>query len=117
MRLVRLLEAMELKRPVEVVVGLYRRKRSTNQNSLYWAWLGILSQETGYTSDELHELFKRMYLPPVTLEIGTYTVDVPRSTTGLNTLEFSDYMRHIEVFAATELGVALPQPDDERWVA
>lgn len=37
------------------------------------------------------------------------------STKDLTTQEFSDYLEKVNAFAAVELGIVLPQPEDVYW--
>jgi len=87
---------------VEIVVKKWRKKRSLNQNSLYWVWLQIISEDLGYTTEELHDSFRSMFLTDRSKKIPLI-----RSTTALNTLEFIQYLKKIEK-EANELGIILP---------
>lgn len=91
--------------------------RSPLQNSLYHvAYVKPLSEYTGYTHKEMHEYLKKRFYPAHKRKvkvmllhnrqgevIDEYEVDMS-STTVLDKLEFSDFLRDIGVFAA-ELGV------------
>jgi len=89
-----------------------KKKRTLNQNSLYWLWINCISDETGNDPKELHEYFSDKYLPKETIEIFGIAKSRPISTTKLNTVQFTNYMENIEVFASSELGIVLPQPED-----
>jgi len=93
---------------VEVRVKKYRKQRSTDQNSLYWMWLGIIGDDLGYDADELHATFKAMFLTDLSKKLP-----LVRSTTALNTQEFSLYLERIDR-QASELGIVLPHPEDWR---
>lgn len=90
------------------------RKRTLPQNSLYWAYLHIISRETGNDIDDLHNSFRYSFLPPQFIEvnnINTNKVDMVsslRSTTSLSTAEFTEYMQRIEA----ETGIPIPNPED-----
>ena len=43
-------------------VDIKEIKRSNPQNSLYWKWVGVISKELGYTTDELHHAFKAQFI-------------------------------------------------------
>jgi hypothetical protein len=83
--------------------------RSLQANSLYWAWhIPIVSDWTGYTKDETHEVLKWLFLrEKKTLPTGE-EVDFVRSTTDLTVEEFSEYLRKIEQWAA-EHGCFIPE--------
>lgn len=97
--------------PKEVVVRDHKKTRSLAQNALYWQWIGILSKQTGYSKDEVHELMAKKFLPPVIKEVMGEIVEYRTSTTKLKVGEMSEYMSHVDRFAA-EHGVSLPHPED-----
>jgi hypothetical protein len=87
--------------------------RSHAQSRYYWGVvLAYLSEETGFTKDEAHQLMQRMFLK--------YVKDVPdkkpqqfvRSTTSLTTVEMNEYIEQIRTFAITELGIYIPDPNE-----
>jgi hypothetical protein len=96
-------------------VSLKKNKatRSLASNRYYWGVvLAYLSEETGFTKDEAHQLMQRMFLK--------YAKDAPdgtsemfvRSTTSLNTAEMNEYIEQIRIFAVSELGVYIPEPNE-----
>ena len=91
---------------LSVDIKRYRKKRTDNQNSLYWLWLETISKDTGFHPDELHATFRAMFLTDKTKRIP-----LVRSTTALNSLEFMSYLNRIEQKSA-ELGIELPNPED-----
>lgn len=99
----------------EVQIRPHKKKRSNPQNNLYWQWLGLLAKETGHTSEQLHEVFKRELLPRDYITLAGVEKEVAKTTTKLSTAEFTDYLEQIAAFAATELGVYLPYPDDDQY--
>lgn len=91
---------------VEVVVRKERSERSNNQNNYYWGVvLQLLSDHTGYTTDEMHEICKHQFL----IVHGQF--DYVKSTTKLNTVEFEKYLDDIKNWAAV-LGVNIPNPNE-----
>lgn len=93
----------------EIDVKPYKPNRTVLQNRLYFHWLGHLSNETGYTKDELHELCKQHVLGQEIKEVCGQMVHVIQSTTDLNTKEFIDYLEAVEQFFASK-GFLLPAP-------
>ena len=97
---------------VEVVVKRVRQKRSTRQNSYYWACVKIISDETGYTPWEIHNLLKSQFLKELII-INDKAYEVTKSTPELDTIGFSmDYMERIKHWASAELNIVLPDPRD-----
>lgn len=97
-----------------VEVKLDRTKRTIDQNRLYWLWMACLSEETGMSKDELHAIFAGLFLSEERLFNGE-TVRVIRSTSSLDTAQFKDYLDEIQRYCATELAIALPNPEDRVW--
>ena len=80
-------------------------KRSDRQNSYYWMYLGVIARETGYTPNELHNLFKGKFLSSGIVEMFGDKVRKTKSTTALNKSEFVEYIMQIAEY--TEI----PSPD------
>ena len=93
-----------------LVVEIYQEKnvRSLDQNALYWAYLRIISQETGNTQNDLHELFRRTLLPPQFKKILGRTIKLPASTTTLSKAEMGEYLDRI----AAEVNIPIPNTEE-----
>jgi hypothetical protein len=99
-----------------VEIKVKREIRTIPQNRLYWLWLTCLMDETGEHKENLHEYFKQYYLGTTEhVVFDKYRIHVPPSTTKLDTLQFTNYLNRIEQFAASELGIVLPRPEDAVW--
>jgi|AKVG01.1.fsa_nt_gi hypothetical protein len=86
-------------------------KRSNQANALYWTWLKVIGDELGYTSDELHEAFKRQFIGvDEGIDIFGNAYVKPKSSAKLSKKEFNDYMMKVEIFVTLQ-GITLPQPD------
>jgi hypothetical protein len=103
-----------------VTIEKYSKQRSTAQNSLYWKWIEVISmarpQRIVMTRDKWHYALAMMFLEPIEvpdLKTGELRA-CPRSTKGLNTGKFTEYLNQIEEWAIGE-GIILPHPDDLIW--
>jgi len=95
---------------MEFSVGPWRKQRSSAQNNYYWGVvLEVISAETGHTPAELHEIFKRMFLPKKYIEYRDKQIDVPSSTPDQDTSQFTEYIERIRAEAAT-MGINVPGP-------
>lgn len=83
-----------------------KEKRSIRQNDYYWAYLTLISEDTGHSPEELHEWAKGKCLPNHIKKILGDPVRIKKSTTELNKSEFADFIRKIGV----EVGIAPPDP-------
>lgn len=101
-------------RPIQSVsVTNFKKSRSNPQNSYLWGVVyKTISDETGYTCEELHELFKDSFLPHKLVTIGNRSVRVTPSTTELSTVDFEEYINTICQYSAETIGVAIPMPNE-----
>jgi len=95
---------------VSVVVEEWIDQRTVNQNALYWAYLGIIGEQTGNHPEDLHEVFKEEFLGDKRVVVEAFGKTAVRqpTTTRLNKLEFSDYMAKIEDLTK----VPIPDPNE-----
>ena len=87
-----------------------KENRSLSQNNLYWFFLEIISSETGNDATEMHEFFKKRFLPKRTAIIkgknNDHEVEIYQSTTQLSKSDFGDYLDRISSLT----GVQIPDP-------
>jgi len=80
--------------PLQVQVTAYKKKRSIDQNSLYWCRISEIVKHirdtTGnsFSSDDVHGYLVEKYLPKRVIEIGGVAKPVSTSTTSLKVMEF-----------------------------
>lgn len=106
-RAIEFLAGLDITKLYEVVIRIHKSKRTRDQNARYWAILGIVESETGHTANEVHEWCKHEFLGFDVIEIFGARVEIPKSTTGLNTKQFAKYCERVEAWAVSELGVRL----------
>lgn len=102
--------------PVDITVTRKRATRSAQANAYWWGVvLAALSEHTGYTRDEIHEIVKAKFLPRQLAVcdgngevIGEYVIG--GTTTRLTTVEFGELIERVRVWAAEELGCEIPEP-------
>lgn len=102
---------------VEIAVKRLRATRSLEQNAYYWGVVvQLLSEHTGYTPDEIHDVLKAKFIPKRLAvcdgngEIKDEIV-LGGSTRAMNKLEFGEYVESIRLWAAEDLDVVIPDPD------
>ena len=81
--------------------------RSNAQNAYYWFYLGIVEQETGNLAMDLHEYFKRIFLPPKFINVMGKEVKIPSSTKTLSKADFGEYIDKI----CSLTNIPLPDPE------
>lgn len=104
---------------VEVTVKRLRATRSLEQNAYYWGVVvQLLSEHTGYTPEDIHELLKAKFIPKrLAVCDGNGVIHgefvLGGSTRLMNKLEFGEYMDGIREWAADSLGVVIPDPNQD----
>lgn len=111
----RAIEELRLDKPIVVTIEPYKKKRSLSQNALLWKRhteiTNAISEYTGYSAEDVHEILKQKFLQPTILEINGQIVK-RYSSKNLTTAEMTKFMDQIEAFAQTELGIILTNPED-----
>lgn len=92
------------------------KNRSNPQNKYYWGCVvQTLSDELGYTKDEIHEIIKHRFLTQIDVikgRIGVVHVSHSKSTTNLDTKEWEELMSQIRVWASQTLGILILEPNE-----
>ncbi len=89
------------------------KTRSNQQNRYYWGCvLTFIAAETGHTTEEIHEYCKAAFMPRAFIKLGGHEKRVTKSTTTLSTDEFEEYLDQVRAFAATELSIQIPMPNE-----
>ena len=91
----------------QVRLQIVKLVRSGQQNRFYWLYLGVIERETGENADDLHEFFKRKFLPPVFKTIQGEEIRLPASTTDLSKSDFVEYLDRICALT----NVPIPDPE------
>ena len=92
------------------------KDRSINQNALMWMWFACIADTTGNTKEEVHDAYCYMFLSrPVTM--GNRGGNIPMGTSKLNTEEMKEFLDKVQADAASELGITLPNPEDQYFDA
>jgi hypothetical protein len=101
------LQSLEGKR-VEVTVERQKRKRTNQQNRWYWGVvLQLISEHTGEDPENLHEALKAHFAPKHV--VGN--IVVPSASRYLDTMDFSTYCEKVRRWAAEELHISIPDPE------
>lgn len=96
---------------VEVTAEKQIRRRSDDQNRYYrGVVLKMIADHCGYRgSDEiegLHQEMRRKFLPK------RGSLNIPVSTSTLNTIEFGEFIENIRRWAAADLMLYIPDPNE-----
>lgn len=90
-----------------VAIKRIQSNRSLQQNRMYWAVLTLISEHTGHTSEELHEIYKNLFLSKKFKLYRGREIELEKHTRTLNKAEFVAYMDNVFTEAG-QLGVVVP---------
>ena len=116
-------------REVEIVI-IPRPKRTLNQNAYYWGtivymiWTELkgrglqasdLSTRTGdLLRNDVHDFLRSMFAQREKFNIITEEVEIDTiSTKDMTSIEFTNYVERIRQWAAEELGLEIPDPNEQ----
>lgn len=96
---------------VMVTAEKLRKHRTDDQNRYYrGVVLKLIGDHCGYRGSEeleaLHHEMKRRFLP------NRGRLNIPVSTTALNTAEMTEYIENVRRWAAEELQLYIPDPNE-----
>ena len=111
-RCISLIAGLNIEKKWAVTVERYKKKRTLSQNALYHKWVGIIAQETGNDHDDVHDEFKRRWVPPKEIEIFG-EIRMRQSTTDFDTPGMTEFMERVYAFSVSELGILLPLPEEQ----
>lgn len=99
---------------IEVVLKQWRKKASRKQHG-FWrgCYIPMIAEALGYLPyeyDAVHDAIMRKFVGMK--EDSDPKLQIRKSSADLNTVEFNEGMiEQLQVWAATELGIVLPDPD------
>lgn len=112
--------------PVVLTVDEFKEKRGSQANKYYWkvvlGSIGVGLKDAGWepnkcSKEAVHEMLKREFLTvDEHLKDGVF-LKRTRSTTELDSQEFSEYLEHCIRFAAEYLNVQIPPPGEQMEIA
>lgn len=90
----------------------FKHTRTNLQNRYLWGWVyGTICKESGDPdSDYFHKFFWGMFLYDYRGKKQKHT----RSTTSLNTVEFTEYVEKIRSFMLNRMNVYIPTPEERK---
>lgn len=94
--------------PAVIKIERLKIGRSLRANAYYWGVvLATISEDTGHTQEELHDVFKKMFLPKKFIRINGKEIQLDGTTTALSREEFGQYIDRI-IAEAGGMGIAIP---------
>lgn len=112
--------------PIVLQCEEFKERRSNPQNRFYFGIVVDLVRrglkDLGWepktcSAEAVHEMLKREFLTVDEHVRDGVFLKRTRSTTELDTAEFSQYLEHCKQFAAENLGVVIPDPNEQLELA
>jgi hypothetical protein len=100
-------------REVELSLQRWRDRRTLRQNAYLWSVVyKLISDHTGYTTEEVHDFCKDKFLGTKILRIGDEEREVKKCTHDLPRDKFfEDYIDPIRMWSSQELNIIIPDPN------
>lgn len=96
---------------IELVLRKQTKKRTDPQNRFYWGVvIPMLAEHFGYSKDEMHEALKWKFLQKPGANPPTVG-----STKKMDTVKFNAYIEQIQVWAAQEYSIIIPDPNEVEY--
>jgi iron uptake system EfeUOB component EfeO/EfeM len=92
---------------MDVTIEPHREDKSAEMRGFWHFLLGVISQETGYTKEEVKELVKKALLGTKTIKIGSIEKEVTESSEAQAKPSYSELIEGTYRIAA-EAGITLP---------
>ena len=94
---------------IELVIKKEEIARTNQQSKyLFGVVYQLISEETGYSKEEVHELMKSIHLK-THMEANGKRYTVVRSTHDLTTVEMTEYIENCKRWASVELNINIPE--------
>lgn len=90
-------------------------KRTHRQNNLFHLWVSVIADETGYTDKESCKRDVKRTVLGTKEEVNRLTgeiLQVDYRTSQMTTSELASFMDRMKAWAATDLGIYLPYPEE-----
>lgn len=104
------IQSLDINELFEIIVQPYNKKRSLPQNKLLWAIYKPLAEYTGYTEEELHDIFKAACIGFDVFTFNGEQYIKPKSSTRLTVKGMTKMLEKIMI-VANFLEVTIPIPD------
>ena len=96
---------------IELTVRKRYRSRGLKANAYLWVIYNYISEHTGYTPEEIHGLCKVMFLKG-TRNLWGKIYETVGSTAILDTLEFTNYIEKVKLWALQDLNITVPEAQE-----
>lgn len=97
---------------VTITINKYFKQRTNQQNAYLWGvCYKLISEHTGYTCDEVHDLMAKKFIGEKIIKIGDVETVTHKTSVKLSTKDFMGFVASIQQFAAEQLNIYIPDPE------
>lgn len=107
---------------ITLTIKVHYKRRSNPQNAYYWGVIiplvteGINHFGNAFTPEETHEFLKAKFNSRQVEVIDGHYLDMPQSTSKMDTREFMDFIERIQQFASMMLNIYIPSPNEQTTI-
>jgi hypothetical protein len=104
---------------IVLTLKVRRKNRSSKQNAYYWgAVIPMITEAINrlgndFSQDDTHNFLKAEFNAKQIEVIEGHYIDMPQSTSKLDTKAFMTYIENIQFFASSMLGLYIPSPNEQ----
>lgn len=103
------LKVEKMKKDMKVVLEEVKKKRSLNQNDLFWSWCSDFGDHTGNFKDYIYKYFEDEFCPVVERNINGEATFI-KCAKKLSTKQFSEYMEKVYLWLEIEADFKVEWP-------
>lgn len=109
-------------RDIVMSLKVKRKTRSNPQNAYYWSVVipmvtdGINKFGNSFEQEETHEFLKAKFNAKEIEVTDGHFLNIPQSTSKMDTAEFMTYIENIQQFASMMLSIYIPSPNEQATI-
>lgn len=105
--------SLPLDKELELKFSVHKASRTKSQLAYHWVLMGLISEHTGFTSEEAHDFCLRAKFGTKKMKLGELTMEVRRSMSDIGDLSVSEVVELIDfdIRLCGELEIHIPTPE------
>lgn len=102
---------LDARREWDVTIRRHVKRRTLKQNSRLHLLFSLVADEIGDDIESVKEGYKKLFLQPKIVDLGSKRVMIYPHTSKMNTEELNNFMTRVEVHAIENFGIVLGDGD------
>jgi hypothetical protein len=98
---------LDARREWDITIRRHIKRRTLAQNSRLHLLFSLVADEIGDNIENVKEGYKKLFLQPTVVDLGTRKVQIYPATSKMNVAELNNFMTRVEVHAIETFGIVL----------